>query len=299
MPDFPIVDAHVHLYDPARIDYPWMANVPLLREPHLPERFRAASAPVEVSDMVFVEVDAAPGRHLDEVAFIEELAGSEPRLGAMVASMPLERGEAVLADLESYASTGLARGVRRLIQNHEDEPGWALREPFVAMVGALARFDLGFDLCIRHTQLPDAIALVRRCPEVRFVLDHIGKPPIREGVMEPWRARLTELAAEPNVWCKLSGVVTEADHERWTVEEIAPYVAHAIERFGFERIMYGGDWPVSRLATDYARWVETLDRIVAGSSPEELRRLYRDNARAFYRIEAEPDEGSPRRGERD
>ena len=149
---------------------------------------------------------------------------------------------------------------------------------------ALAPFGLSFDLCIRHPQFEEAIGLVRACPEVRFVLDHIGKPGIAGGLREPWQSHIREIAREPNVWCKVSGVVTEADHAAWRLDEVAPYVTHAIECFGFGRCMFGGDWPVSRLATTYAGWVDTLDRVLAGVSVPDLRRLYRDTATAFYRL---------------
>lgn len=285
MPDFPIVDAHVHLYDPARIDYPWMGDVPSLNTAHPPERFFAAADGVDVERVVFVEVDAADGRELDEARFVAALAEDEPRIAAIVASLPLERGPDAVGDaLEAYASLPGARGVRRLIQNHLDEPGWALADPFVEAVRALATHDLSFDLCLYHPQLRDAIALVERCPDVRFVLDHIGKPGIREGLVEPWRAELAELATAPNVHCKISGVVTEADHATWTHDDVAPYVEHAIDRFGFERVMFGGDWPVLTLAGDYTRWVDVVDRVVAGASEAERRQLYRDNAVAFYRL---------------
>ena len=286
MPDFPIVDAHLHLYDPGRIAFPWMAGVPSLNEPHGPGRFTGCLGGVEVEAAVFVEVDAAPGAHLDEARFVSGLAEATPWLRGMVASMPLERGaDAVAADLEAFAAMPLARGVRRLIERHQHEPGWALAEPFVEAVRSLARLGLSFDLCVKHPQLGEATELVRRCPEVRFVLDHIGKPGIREGLMEPWRSEIAALAREPNVWCKVSGVVTEADHAAWTREKVEPFVAHAVECFGFERAMFGGDWPVSELATSYAGWVEVVDGVVAGASEDERRRLYRDAAAAFYRLD--------------
>ena len=290
MPDFPIVDAHVHVYDPTRIDYPWMREVPGLDEVHGPSRFLAATAEIDVEAFVFVEVDAARGAELDEARFVAtELAPRSTRLRGIVGSLPLEDGaEAIAADLAEFAALPLARGVRRLLQSHLDEPGWALAEPFVEAVRSLAALDLSFDLCLRHPQLGEATELVRRCPEVRFVLDHIGKPDIRAGLVEPWRSELAALAREPNVHCKISGVATEADHASWRREELVPYVAHAIECFGFERVMFGGDWPVAALATDYARWVDVVDHVVAGASTEERRALYRDNAIAFYRLDPPP-----------
>jgi L-fuconolactonase len=284
LPDFPIVDAHVHLYDPTKLSFPWMKDVALLNKPHGPAYYDERTAGVTVDTIVFVEVDVAAGHHLAEVRWVSETAKSETRLKAMVAAMPLEKGTAIEPDIAAYAKFPLARGVRRLIQHHLDEPGWCLRPDFVAALKLLPKYKLSFDLCILHPQLADTIELVKRCPEVSFILDHIGKPGIKAGLTEPWRRQMRELAKYHNVMCKISGVVNEADHRNWTYEQIAPYVAHAIDCFGFDRVAFGGDWPVSELVVRYATWVEMVDRVTAGVSRAELRKLYRENAIRFYRI---------------
>jgi L-fuconolactonase len=116
------------------------------------------------------------------------------------------------------------------------------------------------------------------------VLDHIGKPQIKAGIREPWWSEIAELAAQPNVVCKISGVVTEADHQAWTYDQVAPYMARAIECFGFDRCMFGSDWPVSELAITFAGWVDLVDRVTTGASQDELKKLYRDTAMQFYRL---------------
>ena len=121
-------------------------------------------------------------------------------------------------------------------------------------------------------------------PQVRFVLDHIGKPAIKAGQLYPWRAELRELAALPNVWCKLSGLATEADWAKWTPADLRPYIDHVMECFGPKRVMFGGDWPVSTQATSYPRWVATVDEALRGCSPEELQQIFVRNAETFYRI---------------
>ncbi len=285
MPDFPIIDAHVHLYDPADISFAWMAEAPPLNKPHLPAYYLERSGPVIVDGLVFVEVDADVGQHVDEALWVSETAKTEPLVQAIVASAPMERGPAAVdADLAAIARLPLARGIRRLIQNHVDEPGWCLRPDFVNAVRLLPAHDLSFDLCIYHPQMADTIELVRQCPEVRFILDHIGKPGIRDGITEPWFTQMRELASLPNVVCKISGVVTEADHRNWTYDQVAPYVAHAIETFGFDRVVFGGDWPVAELAIRYAEWVAIVDRVTEGASDSDMRKLYRDNAIRFYRM---------------
>ena len=285
MSDFPIVDAHVHLYDPGVIGYAWMTGRPVVDGPHLMAQLDAARGAVEIEALVWVEVDADPGQHLQEAAFVEGLARSDRRIRAMVAHAPLERGAAVTPDLEKLAAHDLTRGIRRLLQDEADD-AFCLRPGFVEGVRLLARHGLSFALGIRHRQLASAVELARRCPDVRFVLDHIGKPGIRDGLLEPWRTHIAELAALPNVWCKLSGLITEADHRNWTREQLRPYIDHVIERFGFDRVMFGSDWPVSEQTHRYAQWVEIVDWALTDAAADERRRLFCDNATAFYRLDA-------------
>ena len=125
---------------------------------------------------------------------------------------------------------------------------------------------------------------MRACPDVSFVLDHLAKPDIRSGTLDPWRLHMETLARLPNVACKISGVATEADHQRWTVDDLAPYIHHALDVFGEDRVLFGGDWPVALLATSYRRWVETLATLTADLSPEAQRKLWVENARRIYRL---------------
>lgn len=284
MPDFPIIDAHLHLYDTRVMEYPWMREAPSLERPHLMADFDAARGGVALESAIFVEVDVAPGQHLREVAFVAGLAASDPRIAGIVAHLPMDRGAETARDLEALRAEPLVRGVRHLIQGHRQEKGWALREDFVAGVQSLAPHGLSFDICIYAEQMAEATALVDRCPDTAFILDHLGKPDIRGGRLDPWRSEIAELARRPNVVCKISGLATEADHAAWTEEELLPYLDHAIACFGFDRVLFGGDWPVSTLATDYARWVRLVDRAIAGASGEEKRKLFRDTARRVYRL---------------
>jgi L-fuconolactonase len=284
VPDFPIVDSHVHLCDPGRFGYGWTKTAPSLNRRVLPADFARASAPVEVDRFVFVEVDVDFPQHLDEAGWVADLARTDRRLAGMVAALPLERGLAIEPELDRLRRHGLLRGVRRLIQTQSD-PDFCIRPDFIAGLGLLARHDLAFDICVLHHQMPKVIEMVRRCPGVRFVLDHIGKPGIRAGLLDPWRRHMKELAELPNVHCKISGVVTEADHGSWTREQIRPYIAHAIDAFGFDRVMYGGDWHVLELAGSYPDWVDIVDWVVEGAGAGEKRKLFRDNAMDVYRLD--------------
>jgi len=284
MPDFAIVDSHVHLADPKRFSYGWTKSAPSLNRQVLPKDFYKAAAPVKIDRFVFVEVDVDLPQHLDEAAWIDSIAEKDKRLAGMVAALPLEKGKAIKPELDRLRQNKTLRGVRRLIQNQSD-PDFCIKPDFIAGLKLLAPHDLVFDICIFHHHLPNAIKMVKQCPDVRFVLDHIGKPAIKAGIADPWRQHMKELAALPNVHCKISGVSTEADHKNWTRDQLEPYIAHAIDTFGFDRVLYGGDWHVLELAGTYPQWVDIVDWVVGGASRIEKRKLFRDNAIAVYRLD--------------
>jgi L-fuconolactonase len=283
MPEFPIIDSHVHLYDVDRLSYGWLSQVPKINRTYLLADFDVARGPVEVEQLVFAEAAVDPGMHVKEAAFVQEMANADHRLAGMIAHAPVEKGAAVEADLDALSQFGSLRGIRRLIEVERD-PSISLDPEFLDGVRRVGRRGLTFDLCVKHWALTFAIEIARRCPDVMFVLDHIGKPGIRHGLREPWRTQIAEMARLPNVVCKVSGVITEANHSRWTAEQVAPYIAHVIEMFGFDRVMYGSDWTVSELTHPYPRWVEILDSVAIGASVDERRKLYRDTARRVYRL---------------
>lgn len=278
-----IVDSHIHFWDPAQLRYPWHAGAPAIATPHLPADLAAAAAGVDLQGIIFVEADVAAAQRLAEVEWVSGLAEQEPRIQAMVAAAAMEDGpDAVRPLLEAYAGFPLVRGIRRLIQS--EGPGFCVQPAFVAAVQALPRYGLRFDICIKHHQMEDAIELVRRCPEVSFVLDHFGKPTVKEGLFEPWATHLRTLASFPNVQMKLSGLATEADHRHWTRDQLRPYIDHALATFGTERLFYGGDWPVSTLAVEYQTWIDTLLWATAELSDAERQAIFVTNAQCFYGI---------------
>ena len=282
MLDFGVVDTHVHLWDIAKFQYPWLADIPLLNRSYLPADYIEAHGQVPVDKMVFLECDAAPGQEVAEARWVASLIEEEPRLAGIVPSAPLENGEAAADVLDELAQIPQVKGVRRLIQSQPI--GFCVQPRFIGGVRLLERYDFSFDICITHLQLANATEMVRRCPNVRFILDHIGKPDIRGRLLEPWKTELRELSRMPNVHCKVSGMVTEADQEGWTREDLKPYIDHVVESFGPDRVVFGGDWPVVLLGARYTEWVEALEWAVSGATQTELKKLFRDNAISFYRL---------------
>jgi len=284
MLNFPIIDTHLHLWDPSLFRYAWLDEIPRLNRAHLLADYDRDRGQVEVESMVFLQCEAEFTQNQQEVAWVSGFAREDSRIGAIVSWAPLEQGERARTEIEQLADNRLVRGIRRIIQ-FEPDPAFCLQPEFIAGVQILADFDLHFEICLKgNEQFRNAITLVEKCPQVRFLLDHIGKPFIDEGTLEPWKSLLAQLSALPNTWCKMSGLVTEADHETWTQTQLQPYIDSVMESFGWERTMFGGDWPVVRLASEYPRWVDTLTAALSGAAEDDLRKVFRDNAVAFYRL---------------
>ena len=280
-----VIDTHVHLWDLERAPYAWLDGSPAIRKTYGLAEFSAATAEADVQRLVFVECtgsfdDAASQR---EVAWVSGLAEKDARIQGIVAHASLEKGYKDRAHLTWLAQQPLVKGVRRLLQSEAD-PNFCLQPAFLDGVRSLAEYSFTFDVCIFHDQLPSVIRLVEACPDVRFVLDHLGKPPVREGQMEPWKTHLAELASYPNIVCKISGLLTEADPDAWTPTDVRPYLTHAFDVFGFNRVLYGSDWPVLRLAADYEAWLRLVQETVQNASKQDQQNLFSANAQKVYRV---------------
>ena len=279
----PIVDSHVHWWNPAQLRYAWLDGLPALNRAFLPADFSAASAAANVGKMVFIECGCSPAQSFAETGWVSSLAKGEPRLKGIVAHASLERGDSARVELDALAGCPLVKGVRRNLQDERD-PDFCLRPDFVAGVTLLADHNFTFDLCIRRDQLRIAAELARRVPQVNFVLGHCGKPNVRGKETEPWAADLKSLSALPNVSCKLSGLATEADWNNWQPGDLKFYIETALECFGFDRVLFGGDWPVATLATSYQRWIETILDFVSFAPAGDWVKLFQTNAERIYRV---------------
>jgi L-fuconolactonase len=251
---------------------PWLDDDRVLNRAFEMPDYQRDTSSVPVQALVYVQVDVTPAYALLEA----EWAVAQPVAG-VVAFAPLEDGGVARSYLERLVALGpRVKGVRRLIQS---EPDAAFPLRLVEGLRLLARYDLSFDICIKHHQLGRTVEMVRACPETSFILDHLGKPDVAAGLLEPWRSDISALADLPNVVCKLSGLVTEADHQRWTPTDLAPYVSHVLAAFGPERVLFGSDWPVITHAASYVRWVDTLATLAPGQE-----QLWSANARRVYRL---------------
>ena len=283
MPDCAVVDTHVHLWDPRTFTYPWLADAPKLNRPFLLKDYDEACRTLHVEAIVFVQCEADFSQAMDEAKWVMKLAQDDARIKAIIPWIPLEKGDACRPFLDELKQSPLVKGVRRLLQSEADLE-FCVQPDFIRGLQILAEYEFSFDICISHVQMANTIRMVQQCPDVSFVLDHIGKPAIKGHVFEPWSRQIKTLSELPNVVCKMSGLITEADHENWTKEDLKPYVDHVVRCFGFDRLMYGGDWPVVTMAGRYTQWLDALEWAIGGCSPHENMRLFHDNAVHVYRI---------------
>ncbi len=283
MIDFDIVDAHVHIWDINRLRYPWLDDNPFLNRTFTLVDYNEACGDVKVGKMVFMQCECEPAQHLDEVEWAEKLAGQEKRIKGIVPWAPLEKGAAVEEELAEMSKNPLIKGIRRIIQ-FEPDMEFCLRPDFITGVNLLPKYNFTFDICIDYRHNRNTLRFLEKLDGVRCVIDHIGKPGIKDGLLDPWRSEMKQLAAFPNVYCKVSSLATEADHAHWTTEGLRPYVDCIFENFGFDRTMFAGDWPVSAQAADYRTCVKTLLSFVEGAPHDDIYRLFRKNAEEFYKV---------------
>lgn len=271
-----VIDSHVHFWDPQHLRYDWLKGTSLYR-PFLPDDYRQAVGDINVEGIVFVEVDRASDQGLAEAQWVDSLPAP---VKGIVAFAPLEQGSAARPALDALARIPKVKAIRRLIQT--EGAGFAVQPRFIEGVRLLSEYKLRFDICIKYHQLPDVLTLVEQCPNVQFVLDHIGKPDIARGEIDQWQGNITKLAQFENVACKLSGLVTEADHANWKPADLQPYIEHVLEVFGADRLMFGSDWPVCTWASTFSRWFETLQQFLAPLTDAQKQAIFADNAIRFY-----------------
>ena len=270
------IDAHQHfwIYDPAAVP------VDSQGQRITPRRAASGSGP-RTGAVGDPRHDRCSGpSKCRESEWLLDLAEHDDRIRGVVGWVDL-RSDKVEADLASLSAHPKFVGVRHVVQD-EPHDRFLLSESFVCGVGKLGPFGLTYDLLIYPRQLPAAIELVQQFPEQLFVLDHIAKPEIRNGSVEPWRKQIEELAKFPNVWCKVSGMVTEADHQHWKPDDIRPYLDIVFDAFSTQRIMWGSDWPVCLLATEYVQVFDLVETYTRSFADSERAAVFGGNAQRFY-----------------
>jgi predicted TIM-barrel fold metal-dependent hydrolase len=277
-----IVDTHLHLIDRTALRYPWLSGEPALDRDFSQDEYAREARRAGIEAALHMEVDVDPADIEAETIHTENLARKPGSLlrGAIVSCRPEEAG--FPAWLEKVAADPFVKGFRRVLHVVPDavSEGALFRENVRRIAGS----GLTFDLCVLPRQMKQAIALVDLAPDVQFVLDHCGVPDIKGGVEHPWRGQVAEIARRPNVAGKISGVVAYADPDAWTAETLRPYVEHTIACFGWDRVVWGSDWPVCTLGGGLLGWVAATHALLAGSSETERTKLLSGNARRLWRL---------------
>jgi L-fuconolactonase len=275
------IDAHQHfwIYNPS--DYGWIdESMAVLRRNFLP-----ADLKPELDKAGFQGCVAVQARQsLDETNTLLRLAEESSFIFGVVGWVDLQ-SEGLRTQLQALSKSPKLVGVRHIVQSEPDDK-FLLRPEFQRGVSLLEEFDLSYDILIYPKHLPMAVEFVRRFPRQRFVLDHLAKPFIKDQVLHPWAEGIRELATFPKVYCKLSGLVTEADWQKWKFEQIVPYLDIAFDCFGPDRLMIGSDWPVCTVAAPYTRTFGLVKKYLERCTTEEAEKVLGGNAQRFYKLEA-------------
>jgi L-fuconolactonase len=278
-----LVDSHHHLWDTAALRYSLFETVKELNRPYRLADFDDEAELLEIGQSICVEAASAGADGRRETEWLmREIEGS-PRVAALVAWAPLEQPDVgrYLDWLTSLRGKPIV-GVRRAFESEPDD----FPQQAAVIEGARLAGERGLvvDLVLFARSLPATITLVESCPRTQFVLDHLAKPAIREGRREPWARQLRELTSRPNLVCKLSGLATEADHANWTTADLRPYVEHAYECFGPERLLFGTDWPVVNLGGGCRRWLAAVRELLAERDQPARAAILGGNARRIYSL---------------
>jgi L-fuconolactonase len=275
-----VIDAHHHLWDPARRDYPWLAGAELdpIRHPYTVDDLRTVTHAAGVHATVLVQTLSDGGETEEFLA----TAAAEPVIAGVVGWVDLTAPD-VADRLARLASLGPLVGIRHQVENEAD-PDWLLRDDVLRGLSAVGAAGLVYDLLVAPAQVPSAVKVAERLPELKLVLDHAAKPPIAAGEWQPWADGITALGERENVHCKLSGLVTEADWAQWQVGHLLRYADHVFRSFGARRVMFGSDWPVCELAAAYEVVLDAAVSLTGSLTDPERLEVFEYSAKRVYEL---------------
>lgn len=274
------IDSHQHFWKYNDVEYGWMDDsMSVLRRDHLPAELKKELDGSGIAGSVAVQARQVA----DETSWLLRLAGENEFIKGVVGWVDL-RADGVEEELAGFSRDKKLKGVRHVLHDEEDER-FMLRDDFLNGIGKLEQFNLTYDILIFERHLKCACEFVGKFEAQPFVVDHIAKPLIKDGVVEPWRSDLRKLAEFGNVYCKLSGMVTEAAWDSWTADDLVPYMDAVLEAFGADRVMFGSDWPVCTVAASYEHVAGIVAEFVSGLSAGEQAMIMGQNAMKFYGLE--------------
>ncbi|MBE8720547.1 amidohydrolase family protein [Sphingobacterium pedocola] len=273
------IDAHQHFWIYDKVKDSWITDdMAVIQRDFLPNDLSSILKENKIDGTVAVQASQSTA----ETKFLVDLSKVYALIKGVVGWVDLQ-AENIDEQLQEYTKEPIIKGFRHIIQGEED-PDFILGEAFQRGIKALTKYGYTYDLLIRPHHFPSTLACVAANPEQKFVLDHIAKPDIKNGGTQGWSEFITALAKYKNVSCKISGLVTEADWKNWKIDNFASYIAHTVNSFGTERIMFGSDWPVMLLAASYTQGIEILDKHMVPLTEAELNAFWGENAAKFYNL---------------
>jgi L-fuconolactonase len=272
------IDSHQHFFKPGRIQYRWMTPEMPIAKDFLPQDLKPILERNGISRTILVQAaDQESENH-----FLFELAAKWDFIAGVVIWLDMEEDE-FEEKLVQYSERSKFCGVRPMIESIADDR-WMLRPAVKRAFAVIEENNIGFDFLTHPRHLPHVIEILSEFPRLRAVIDHISKPRIRDREMQPWATQMEKVASHTNVFCKLSGMITEADHLAWRPDDLEPYIRHIVEIFGYDRLMFGSDWPVCLLAGSYEEVLAALNHSLTGLTEQQMAEVFGGTAKRFYRI---------------
>lgn len=283
--DPPIIDTHQHLWDRSKFQLDWIAKGSVLDRDFLPADYAEATKGLGVIQAVYMEVDVTPAQHAKEAEYVSDLCRHKTGLtrAAVISGRP--NSDDFAEYLDQFRDNPYIKGLRQVLHAGSTPAGYSLTPEFQAGIKELGKRRLSFEICLREADLGDGVKLARECPDTQFVLDHCGNPNVKQKPAYSWLRSIEDLAKQPNVAAKISGVIAGADPKKNIEEQLSPFVNHVWDAFGPDRVVFGGDWPVCLMGGTYATWVQTLRSIASHRSRTAQENLFHKNARRIYRLD--------------
>ena len=273
-----IIDSHQHFwkYDP--VNYSWINDdMQVIRRDFLPGDLAVVLNENKVEGCIVVQADQTE----EETDWLIILASKNDFIQGIIGWVDL-RSDKIEERLRHYLQFNKVKGFRHVLQG--EEPSFMLQKDFLNGISKLDEFGFAYDILIFPHHLEAALQLVEQFPQQRFVIDHVAKPYIKDGKIDEWKAGMEKLAQHPYVYCKISGMVTEADWHNWTAEQLKPFLDVVVESFGIDRLMFGSDWPVCLVASSYSKWLQTVQNYFESFSEEDQEKIFSGNAARFYNL---------------
>ena len=272
-----MIDAHVHFWNYDKVKDAWMDEMKMLQRDFLPQHLKPELDQNGIEGIIAVQADQSD----DETKFLLELAKKNPEIKGIVGWVDLQN-ENLENKLLYCSQSSIIKGFRHIVQ--AEPPGFLKGERFLRGIKLLKNFEFTYDVLIYENQLKEAIEFVNKFPEQKFIIDHCAKPNIKNKSINTWKEGMQEISKNENVYCKISGLITEARWNEWKTKDIYPYLDCVFEFFGTDRLLFGSDWPVMLVSGIYTKWKNLLEGYMKQFSQEEKQKVFGENAIHFYNI---------------